>query len=207
MNAVITEVREALRKRGFAVMKNAIDPALLEKAILKAHETIRQFSSELTQLQNAGDLPYCLPMPTKDHIPLLDHAEALLKGIGADPYWLQNLMLIMKAPHEGRRFWHTDNPPIYAPEDQDADELFVIYMLMPTSVERRNGCLLVIPGYADGPQHKDRVATPMEEEYPIETELGDVIIMDPRLLHASLPNETDDYRFNVRLWIQCRWEN
>ena len=76
ISAIQTEVREALRKRGFAVIKNAIDPALLEKATVKAHETIRQFSSELTQLQNAGALPYCLPLPTKEHFPLLDPAEA-----------------------------------------------------------------------------------------------------------------------------------
>ncbi len=115
-------------------------------------------------------------------------------------------MLIMKTPHEGRRFWHTDNPPIFEPSEEDASELFVIYMLQRTSVELRNGCLLVVPRYAEGPQHSQRVTTPIAGEYPIETELGDVIIMDPRLLHASLPNDTDDHRFNVRLWIQCRWE-
>lgn len=206
MNAVTTEVREALRLQGFVLMKSAVKPELLEKATEKAWGTIKHFSAELDQLKKSGDLPYCLPMPVNDHIPLLDHAEALLQSIGADPYWLQNLMLIMKTPHEGRRFWHTDNPPIYSPSHEDAPELFVIYMLQKTSVELKNGCLLVVPGYQKGPQHKERVTTPIEGEYPVETELGDVIIMDPRLLHGSLPNETNGHRFNVRLWIQTRWK-
>ena len=77
-------------------------------------------------------------------------------------------------------------------------------MLQPTTTE--NGCLLVVPGYAEGPQHSDRVTTPMENEYPIQTELGDVIIFDPRLLHGSLENKTDVHRFNVRLWIDTKWK-
>jgi ectoine hydroxylase-related dioxygenase (phytanoyl-CoA dioxygenase family) len=47
----------------------------------------------------------------------------------------------------------------------------------------------------------------MKDEYPIEMELGDAIIFDPRLMHGSLPNETDDYRFNIRLWILTRWKD
>ncbi len=208
MNAIEskTEVRETLRLNGFAVVKSGIDIALLDEAKLKAWDTVLEYSSQLKELEAAGDLPYCLPMRVNDHIPLMDHAEALLRGIGADPYWLLNLMLIMKTPHEGRRFWHTDSPAIFAPSSEDAPELFVIYMLQRTSIAKKNGCLLVVPGYAEGPQHSERVTTPFENEYPVETEPGDVIIMDPRLLHGSLPNETDKHRFNVRLWIQCRWE-
>jgi ectoine hydroxylase-related dioxygenase (phytanoyl-CoA dioxygenase family) len=82
----------------------------------------------------------------------------------------------------------------------------VLYFLQPTTVALNNGCLLVVPGYSEGPQHSDRVTTPMEHEHPIETEVGDVIVFDPRLLHGSLPNETEEYRFNIRLWIQTRWK-
>lgn len=196
------EQRESLRKNGFLLVKAAIDPALLEKSVAPAWETIEFYGAKY---KKAGeDLPYCLPLPIKNHTALLDHAEALLTQLGAEPYWLQNLMLIMKRPGEERRFWHTDRPSIYEPAAEDADELLVLYMLQPTTME--NGCILVVPGYAEGPQHSDRVATPIDGEHPVQTELGDVIIMDPRLLHGSLANETADYRFNVRLWIQCRWK-
>ena len=197
-------IRSELRRNGFVLMKGAVDPALLAETVPKAWKTIEAHAGKLKEIEAAGDLPYCLPMPVNEHIGLLDHAEALLRSIGADPCWLQNLMLIMKSPHEGRRFWHTDSPPIYAPSSGDAPELFVLYFLQRTTVE--NGCLLVMPGYAEGPQHSDRVTTPMEGELPLETEPGDVIIFDPRLLHGSLGNSTDAHRFNVRLWIQTKWK-
>lgn len=207
MIAAATKVgaREALRKEGFILMRSVIDPKLLQTAQGLVWETIRGYGEALKQEE--GELPYCIPLPFRDHYPIIDHAEELLIGLGAEPFNLQNAMLIMKRPHEGRRYWHTDLSPIFEPAKEDAAELFVIYMLQATTVERGNGCLLVVPGYADGPQHSDRITTPMAEEYPIETEPGDVIIMDPRLLHASLPNETESYRFNIRLWIQTRWRN
>jgi hypothetical protein len=185
-------------------MKGAIDPAILEATVPKAYTVMQTYDKKLQELEAAGDLPYCLPMPVKDHTALLDHAEQLLCSLGAEPYWLLNLMLIMKSPHEGRRFWHTDCPAIYAPSEEDAPELFVLYFLQKTT--RENGALLVMPGYAEGPQHSERVTTPFENEYAIETEPGDVIIFDPRLLHGSLANSTDKHRFNVRLWIQTNWK-
>lgn len=201
------ETRENLRKNGFVVLKSVIDPALLVKAEVKARETMAFYGDKLDKLEKDGELPYCLPMPVHDHIALLDHAEALLESIGTQPnsMWLQNLMLIMKKPHEGRRFWHTDCPPIFAPSDEDAPEVFVLYFLQKTTV--KNGALLVVPGYAEGPQHSERVTTPMEGEYAIEVDPGDVIVFDPRLLHGSMPNDTDNYRFNVRLWIQTKWKD
>ena len=204
LTQLTTTARESLRTSGFVVIRSAIDPALLDKAKEKAWGTIREYSGKLKEIEAAGDLPYCLPMAVKDHIPLLDHAEGLLRSLGADPHWLQNLMLIMKRPREGRRFWHTDCPPLFAPSEEDAPELFVLYFLQKTTVE--NGALLVVPGYREGPQHSERVTTPIEGEYPIETDIGDVIIFDPRLLHGSMANMTDTYRFNVRLWINTRWE-
>lgn len=197
-----TEIRETLRQKGFALIKSAIDPAYLATAEEKVWKTLASYGDQLRQPE--GELPYCLPLPLREHYSLIDHAEALLQSIGADPYYLQNLMLIMKRPHEGRRYWHTDMGTIYAPSEIDAPEVFVLYMLQRTTLE--NGCLLVVPGYADGPQHSDRVTTPMKDEYPIQTEIGDVILLDPRLLHASMPNDTDAHRFNIRLWIQTRWK-
>ena len=184
------------------MFRSAIEPALLETAKESAWKTVQEFDYAFKKTDD--DLPYCLPLPIHDHTALLDHAEALLQGIGADPYWLQNLMLIMKRPHEGRRFWHTDCPPIFAPSEEFPPVLFVLYFLQKTIV--KNGALLVVPGYADGPQHSDRVATPLAEEYPVEVNVGDVIVLDPRLLHGSTENDTDDYRFNIRLWIDTRWK-
>ncbi len=198
-----TSVRESLRTQGFVLMRSVIDPALLRVAAERVRDTVKRFDSE----QPIGDLPYCVPLPVDEHFALLDHAESLLIEIGADPFYLQNLMLIMKRPHEGRRYWHTDLPPIFAPSEKDAPQLFVLYFLQDTTVEKRNGCLLVVPGYAEGPQHSQRVTTPIAEEYPIEVQMGDVIIFDPRLLHGSLENETDEYRFNIRLWVMTRWRD
>lgn len=198
---VAVDFREQLRLNGFVVFKAAIDPAILEAAVPKVRATMKAFEGQ----QPVGDLPYCMPLPMKEHYPIIDHAEALLQGIGAEPHNLYNLMLIMKRPHEGRRFWHTDCPAIFAPSDEDAPELFALYFLQKTTVQ--NGALLVVPGYAEGPQHSERVTTPMDGEYAIETEPGDMIVFDPRLLHGSMPNDTDDYRFNIRLWIQTNWKD
>ncbi len=198
-----TNVRELLRVNGFVLMRSVIDPDILRTATGHVWKAVKEFDSR----QPEGDLPYCVPLPVLHYYPLLDHAESMLIQMGADPFYLQNLMLIMKRPHEGRRYWHTDLPPIYAPAEDEAKELFVLYFLQDTTVEKKNGCLLVVPGYAEGPQHSERVTTPIAEEYPIEVKLGDVIVFDPRLLHGSLENETEEYRFNIRLWVMTRWRD
>ena len=198
-----TTLRETLRQQGFIVIQSAIQVSLLDTARARVINTLQQAGDKLAQPE--GELPYCLPLPLRDHYPLIDRAEELLKSIGADPYYLQNLMLIMKRPNEGRRYWHTDMGAIYAPSDTDAPEVFVLYFLQKTTLELKNGCLLVVPGYAEGPQHSDRVTTPMKDEHAIEVDLGDVIIFDPRLLHGSMPNDSDEFRYNIRLWVQTRW--
>ena len=200
---VRSELRETLRRQGFIVIRSAIQTQLLDTARSRVLETLQKFGDKLAQPE--GELPYCLPLPLREHYPLIDRAEELLKEIGADPHYLQNLMLIMKRPHEGRRYWHTDMGALYAPSHEDAPEVFVLYFLQKTTLDLKNGCLLVVPGYAEGPQHSDRVTTPMKDEYAIEVELGDVIVFDPRLLHGSMPNDSEDYRYNIRLWIQTRW--
>ena len=202
--ATIIDLRSELRQRGFIVLPAAMDTRLLATAKEKVEATLKVMGDKLAQPE--GELPYCLPLPLREHYPLIDRAEELLKGLGADPYYLQNLMLVMKRPHEGRRYWHTDMGPLYAPSEIDAPELFVLYFLQPTTVALKNGCLLVVPGYAEGPQHSERVTTPMKEEYPVEVDTGDVIVFDPRLLHGSLPNESEEFRYNIRLWIQTRWK-
>lgn len=99
----------------------------------------------------------------------------------------------------GRTQWHMD--AIAGLRDSHASRIVNAWIPM-TSATEVNGCLRVVPG-----SHRGGVRYPPyppdldARSVPLTSEPGDVIFMDNKLLHSSMPNVSDsDYRwaFNFR---------
>jgi hypothetical protein len=89
--------------------------------------------------------------------------------------------------------WHTDSKTRNA--DSRAHRMIVAWTPL-TDVSKENSCLLVAPG-----SYKEENRT-FEDEYrnalPIECSLGDLVVFDANLIHASTPNTTEsDHRLTV----------
>ncbi len=89
--------------------------------------------------------------------------------------------------------WHTDS--ITRNADSRTNRMIVAWTPL-TDVFKESSCLLVVPG-----SHKD-MNHQFKDDYPnalpIECSLGDLVVFDANLVHASTVNTTDsDYRLTV----------
>ena len=115
----------------------------------------------------------------------------------------------------GETPWHQDNAVLT--EDADGTEVLTVWIpLVDTTIE--NGCLIALPGShrmckKSIAQHCPRghgaleiphsVVQPHRERVvPIPVQRGGVLIFHRRLMHASLPNLTDDLRSSLDLRYQ-----
>ena len=152
----------------------------------------------------------------------LPSALACLHGMGFAHPTFSDGYVISKPGHSPRLFWHYDwfaweDPRSYEPVPP---QLFLMYYLSDTSPQ--NGCLRVVPGshihhnplhdllraphskelgaardLANAPEFTNR---PDEADVPVR--VGDLVIGDARLLHATHSNDTDARRTVITLWFQ-----
>jgi phytanoyl-CoA hydroxylase len=113
----------------------------------------------------------------------------------------------------GETPWHQDNAVL----TEDADESNVLTVWIPlVDATIENGCLIVIPKSHIDPkiaQHcpkghgvlqiPDSILEPYRDRViPVPLKRGGVLIFHRRLMHASLPNTTDDLRSSLDLRYQ-----
>lgn len=185
-----------MNSSGYEVIRTSVSRETVERVLPKALADARE-----VPIDPDGGLPWAYDVFPEDYVPLIEHAKALLKSMGVIQLDVARVTLIKKSAGEGRRFWHADSD---APSDPTRPpvELLVLYYLCDTS---ESGSLVVRPGYVKGPAHSEHVIEPCADEVIIATKPGDVVLMDPRLQHASLPNQTAQDRLMIRLWVKCEW--
>jgi ectoine hydroxylase-related dioxygenase (phytanoyl-CoA dioxygenase family) len=139
---------------------------------------------------------------------LLDITESLIGGeILAHPQF--NVRCKLPDQRETVVPWHQDLG--YLNTEEAGDTLVVNFWipLIPATIE--NGCMQVIPGtHRDGyiSHHKLRAETmanfgirdediPPGEIVSCEVGVGDVVLLNERVVHRSLPNNTDTVRWSV----------
>lgn len=97
----------------------------------------------------------------------------------------------------GETHWHMD---AYPGQGHEFEHQYIIAWVPVTTATVENGALMVLPGshldgYCDFPDKRE------DEAIALETEPGDIVIMDGKLFHKSTPNRTQNtYRlaFNMR---------
>ena len=145
---------------------------------------------------------------------LLDCVEQLIgPEITSNP--IQHVRLKPPAPllyddevraHITRTDWHQDRGVAHAEADQT--DMVTVWIAM-TDATAENGCLQVIPKQPDQgllphcPKTQTAIADPFIDEeravcLPVSS--GGIVLLDPLVPHASLPNLTDQFRwsFDIR---------
>jgi len=106
--------------------------------------------------------------------------------------------------HVGGTDWHQDRAVAHA--DADQTDMVTIWIAV-TDATAENGCLQVMPRMTDRmlphcPKLQTAIADGFLDEsraLPVPVRSGGVLVLDPMLPHASLPNLTDGIRWSFDL--------
>lgn len=106
--------------------------------------------------------------------------------------------------HVGGTDWHQDRAVAHAEADQT--DMVTIWVAV-TDATPENGCLQVLPRAADRmlthcPMRQTAIAPGLidpEQALPVPVSAGGVVVLDPLIPHASLPNLTDCIRWSFDL--------
>ncbi len=133
-----------------------------------------------------------------------DKIIALMRDLDFSSPKFTGATFVNKKPFEPARPWHQDWWG-WTLEYPDPPQVGILYYMTDTRVE--NGCLRVLPGshrrlhsvhknYYDSKYTKKEY----EKEVPIELDVGDVVMIDTRLLHSTHSNNTPVNRMGINVW-------
>ena len=216
---MLAEERKSLAVQGYAVVKDLLSESFLDTlrkqcdgVLARLPPQHRDKYKSQGSLVNLGDHP--------DYSQLISSLELreLMRHLGfAGERWLAGY-LISKPPNSPALFWHQDwwgwdHPMSYTSRTPG---LGIMIYLSKTRVD--NGCLRVIPGshrcrhrlhslpvaHEQSLSHiedPDDIAYQSDAtEVAVEVNAGDVVLIDPRLLHSAYANQTDVERSLITLW-------
>jgi ectoine hydroxylase-related dioxygenase (phytanoyl-CoA dioxygenase family) len=173
--------REHLIDRGYVVIPGAVPPELLAW-------TREQMQVMLPLQSQVFDTLGVVDGVSKT---LEAFSEKILRQLGFCYVRSMGAVFVNKKPFEGKRPWHHDWRWGHLPVSQEREpvQVGVVFYMRPTS--RENGCLRVWPGsqMLDWNIHPEPFAT-VDGEADVPANLGDVVIFDSRLRHATHANET-----------------
>ncbi len=193
------KARSVLQGQGFAVLRSAIDPSIIRR-MLQGAESVKPLLGTET-----SSPAYGYPLVIADILEVVQHAAKTLRGMGARPT-IKAAVLVPKNPGEVRRNWHIDTgnvSPVNGMKGAPLPEnVMLMYYLQDTGLD--NGCLVVLPIQNSADAKGNR---PIAGEVAVPINAGDVVVVNPRLVHAALQNKTKDMRFMIRLRFDCEWSH
>lgn len=211
--------REALVAQGYAVVEGFLSESFLDTVREQSNRVLSELPSHhRDEYKSQGSLVNLGDHPQYSHLIASPELQELFEGLDlVGTLWLAGY-LISKPPRSPALFWHQDwwgwdHPISYT---AGLPGLGIMIYLSDTCVE--NGCLRVIPG-SHRCQHRlhdlavaheqslshiedpDAIAYKSDAgEKAVEVKAGDVVIVDPRLLHSAYENKTDAERSLITLW-------
>lgn len=184
---------------GYCVLPCAVSLKAIESAL----EAARRDAPDVP-IDPSGGLPWAYDVWPEDYWVLAGNARRIMVELGAMHSSVNRVTLIKKAAGEPRRYWHNDWDVTRKPNGAPPREVLALYYLTPT--RNGEGSLLVRPKFVEGPAHEEHDNAARPDEMAVPVSLGDVVLMDPRLQHASLQNETSDDRLLIRVWTVNLWK-
>jgi len=216
---IIQAHSQKLKQQGFTVLRSFLSCQLIESLVSKRDTILSDLSIEHRKayasqgsLVNFGDHPQFAELIARPQF------KQLLKDLGFDTcVWLAGY-LISKPANSPALFWHQDwwgwdHPMSYS--DQLPGLALMIYL---TDTVVSNGCLRVIPGsnrnwhsLHDLPVAHEASLSAINDsnniayqsdpdEIGITVKAGDLVLMDPRLLHGAYANKSECERSLITLW-------
>src|SRR4051812_37575860 len=215
---------DELEAKGFIRAAGALDGALIDSLLMRAHATLfRESAEDRDAVRSNGSLIHLAENPEYADIIGSPALTELLRECGASDPRFTGGFLISKPGHGPPLFWHQDwwGWDDASPYQPRAQQLFAMIYLTDTRVE--NGCLRVIPGshrhdhplhhleaaHSEGMQGYKDPANPAYANHPdqvaVPVTAGDVLIGDARLIHGAFANRTDEERPLLTLWSMPHW--
>jgi len=215
----IAKHRATLVELGFSVVRGYLDQSFLDKLRQQCDRVLARLPQQhRDEYRSQGSLVNLGDHPDYSHLIASAQLRQLMRQLSfASSRWLAGY-LISKPPNSPALFWHQDwwgwdHPMSYTDR---LPGLGIMTYLSNTSVA--NGCLRVIPG-SHRCQHRlhglpvaheqslshfedpDDIAYQSDEsEAAVEIEAGDVVLVDPRLLHSAYANQSNGERSLITLW-------
>lgn len=213
------EHRETLNNQGFAVVKDYLSGSMLWALSVQSDGALSALAPEhRDEYRSQGSLVNLGDHPEFSHLITSVELLNLISGLGyRSCRWLAGY-LISKPANSPALFWHQDWWGWDHPISYSAQLTGIGVMIYLSDTHRENGCLRVIPG-SHRHRHRlhglpaaheqslsqiedpDNIAYQSDEfEVAVEVQAGDVVLMDPRLLHSAYANTTDNERTLITLW-------
>jgi len=210
---------QQLKQQGFTVLRSALPEQLIASLINQRDAILdnlptnhRQTYVSQGSLVNFGDYPQFAELIARPQF------KQVMQDLGfASSVWLAGY-LISKPAASPALFWHQDwwgwdHPMSYG--DKLPGLGLMIYL---TDTFVSNGCLRVIPGshrhwhsLHDLPVAHEASLSAIDDtnniayqadsdEAGVAVKAGDLVIVDPRLLHSAYPNQSAHERSLITLW-------
>lgn len=215
----VAENRNALATQGYTVIKDYLSTQLLDTLREQRDQILAKLPAEhRDEYKSQGSLVNLGDHPEYSHLIASSELQDLIKDIGpGNIRWLAGY-LISKPPHSPALFWHQDWWGWDHPLSYTSRLPGLGVMIYLSDTRRENGCLRVIPG-SHRCQHRlhrlpvahdeslsniedpDNIAYQSDaSELSVAVSAGDVVLLDPRLLHSAYANQTNNERSLYTLW-------
>ena len=205
---------------GYCILENILDSEFIAELREVSGKLVAAMTAEEAREQRStGSLIPVTKDPLLTELITLPQALHAMEAMGFRDIKFSSGYVISKPPKSPRLFWHFDwgawaHPRSY---EKVPPQMFLMYYLVATS--RENGCLRVIPGshLNDHPLHdlltqahsaelseaRDLQRPEFQDrpdEVDVTVRVGDLVIGDARILHASHANTSDERRTVITLW-------
>ena len=216
---------DELETKGCCGIKGLFDESVIRESIAVTNRALKEISADHREdNKSQGSLVPMAEYPGYSKIiayPKL--IETLEKEFNFTDVRFSSGYLISKPPKSPPLFWHQDwwgwgHPLSYKPF---IAQIAVFVYLTETTVE--NGCLKYIPGSHRQKHHfhnaqnahgedlakvknpSDPLFGKLADEEQVMVKLGDAVICDARLMHASNANRSASERSSLTLWYHPNW--
>ena len=212
-------MKEDLLEIGYVVVEDCLPDVLLNTLRGQRDQVLSALPTEHRETyRSQGSLVNLGDHPEFSHLIAHSALHSVMQDFGFKGIrWLAGY-LISKPPHSPALFWHQD----WWGWDHDLSYterlLGLGAMIYLSDTCRQNGCLRVIPG-SHRRRHRlhdlpvaheqslssindpDNIAYQSDAaEAAIEVNTGDLVLLDPRLLHSAYANQSDHERSLFTLW-------
>ena len=209
-----------LGKDGFCIFSNTFSKKFAQQLIEHANALISHKTEvEKNKLLSLGSLINLWEDPFFSSLIAHPHIIHALQTVGAKDIRYAQGYLLIKPPRSLPTFWHQDwwlwnDPASYTSHIQQIGVLCYLQ-----DMSKNNGTLRVLPGshrkehslhgllknldndelrrgqYPDTEPYQSQIG-----EVNLELKLGDIVLIDARLLHGANANQSEQYRHGIALW-------
>jgi ectoine hydroxylase-related dioxygenase (phytanoyl-CoA dioxygenase family) len=197
-------MRQQFDEEGYLIIRGFQDPEFIK--------TVSETTSKLLEKQHNFFDTVGIDWREKPYPDLIFNEKiiSLLKELNFTSPKFSGATFVNKKPFEPERPWHQDwwGWTLVYPEPP---QIGILYYMTKTTIQ--NGCLRVLPkshntahiihnNYTDS----NYTLRHYTKEIAVELDVGDIVVIDTRILHATHANKTSENRMGINVWYIPEFE-